>query len=86
MGALYTQLSLKECRKGEDWLHAKVPIREMVRVLKRHKLTIHREIKRKSWADDAFPRKYAGYFGHAAQLRTQKRRSIQKADPTSRAL
>jgi IS30 family transposase len=49
-------------------------------------LTIHREIKRKSWADDAFPRKYAGYFGHAAQLRTQKRRSIQKADPTSRAL
>lgn len=45
MGTAYTQLSLKERRKIEDWWHAKVPVREMVRVLKRHKSTIHREIK-----------------------------------------
>ncbi len=86
MGTAYTQLSLKERRIIEDWWHAKVPVREMARVLKRHKSTIHREIKRNFWADDAFPKKYAGYFGHAAQLRTQKRRSVQKTDPASRAL
>ena len=46
MGAVYTQLSLKERRRIEDWWHAKVPVREMARVLKRSKSTIHREIKR----------------------------------------
>ena len=78
MGTVYTQLSLRERRRIEDWWHAKVPVREMARVLKRSKSTIHREIKRNFWADDAFPKKYAGYFGHAAQLRTDKRRSVQR--------
>ena len=76
MGAVYTQISLQERRKIESWWHAKVPVREMARVLKRHKSTIFREIKRNSWADDAFPKKYAGYFGHAAQLQTDKHRSL----------
>ena len=31
MGAAYTQLSLKERRRIEDWWHAKVPVREMAR-------------------------------------------------------
>ena len=78
MGTAYTQLSLKERRRIEDWWHAKVPVREMAGVLNRHKSTIHREIRRNFWADDAFPKKYAGYFGHAAQLRTAKRRSVQR--------
>ena len=78
MGAVYTQLSLQERRKIEGWWHAKVPVREMARALKRHKSTIFREIKRNFWADDAFPKKYAGYFGHAAQLQTDKRRSVQR--------
>lgn len=78
MGTVYTQLSLKERRRIEDWWHAKVPVREMARVLNRSKSTIHREIKRNFWADDAFPKKYAGYFGHAAHLQTQKRRSVQR--------
>ncbi len=34
MGAVYTQLSLSERRKIENWWHAKVPVREMARVLK----------------------------------------------------
>ena len=76
MGAVCTQLSLQERRKTESWWHAKVPVAEMARVLKRHKSTIFREIKRNFWADDAFPKKYAGYFGHAAQLRTDQRRSV----------
>lgn len=50
----------------------------MARVLKRHKSTIFREIKRNFWADDAFPKKYAGYFGMAAHQRTQQRRSKQR--------
>ncbi len=78
MGAVYSQLSLSERRKIEKWWHAKVPVREMARVLNRHKSTIFREIKRNFWADDAFPKKYAGHFGHAAQLQTDKRRSVQR--------
>ncbi len=33
MGAVYTQLSLRERRRIEDWWHAKVPVTEVVRVL-----------------------------------------------------
>ena len=50
----------------------------MARVPKRHKSTIFREINRNFWSDDAFPNKYAGYFGQAAHLQTQKRRSVQR--------
>ena len=78
MGAVYTQPSLKERRRIEDLWHARVPVREMARVLKRSKSTIHREIKRNFWSDDAFPKKYAGYFGSAAQLQSQRRRSVQR--------
>ncbi len=78
MGAVYTQLSLRKRRRIEDWWHAKVPVREMARVLKRSKSTIHREIKRIFWVDEAFPKRYAGYFGHAAQLQTIERRSVQR--------
>ena len=78
MGTFYTQLSLQERRRIEDWWLAKVPVAEMARVLKRHKTTIFREIKRNFWADDAFPKKYGGYFGMAAHQRTQRRRSTQR--------
>ncbi|MFA8387473.1 MAG: helix-turn-helix domain-containing protein [Pelagibaca sp.] len=57
MGAVYTQLSLQERRKIEDWWHAKVPVREMARALKRHKSTIFREIKRNFWADESLPKR-----------------------------
>lgn len=69
MGTVYTQLSLQERRRIEDWWLAKVPVAEMSRVLKRHKSTIFREIKRNFWSDDALPKKYAGYFGIAAHQR-----------------
>jgi IS30 family transposase len=60
MGAVYTQLSLQERRKIESWWHAKVPVREMARVLKRSKATIHREIKRNYFSDECMP-KWAQY-------------------------
>lgn len=78
MGTVYTQLSMQESRRIEDWWLAKVPVAEMARVLKRHKSTIFREIKRNFWADDSLPKKYAGYFGMAAHQRTQQRRSTQR--------
>ena len=77
-GSRYAQLSLQERRNFESWWHAKVPVREMARVLKRHKSTVFREIKRNFWADDAFPKMYVGYIGHAGQLQTEKRRSVQR--------
>ena len=46
MGAVYTQLSLEERRRIERWRHAKVPVNEMTRVLKRCRSTIFRELKR----------------------------------------
>ena len=78
MGTDYKQRSFHERRRIEDWWLAKVPVAEMVRVLKRHKSTIFREIKRNFWADEVFPKKYAGYVGMAAQKRTHKRRSKQR--------
>ncbi len=68
-----TELDLREQRTIENWWHAKAPVREIARVLRRHKSTIFREIKRNFWADDALPKKYAEYFGHASQLQTNKR-------------
>ncbi len=82
MGAINTQLSIQERRRIEDWWHAKVPVMEMARVLRRHKSTIFREIKRNFWADDAFPKKYAGYFGMAAHQTTEAINTAQ-ADPAS---
>ena len=35
MGAVYTQLSIEGRRRIERWRHAKVPVREMARVLQR---------------------------------------------------
>ncbi len=46
MGAIYTQLSMQERRRIEDWWRAKVPVAEMARALKHYKSTIFRDIKR----------------------------------------
>jgi len=37
MGTVYSQLSIEERHRIERWSHAKVPVREMARVLKRPK-------------------------------------------------
>lgn len=77
MGAVYSQLSIEERRRIERWRHAKVPVREMARVLKRSKATIHREIKRNFFSDPCLP-KCDGYYGAAAQLMTADRRARQR--------
>ena len=45
MGAVYKQLSITERRKIERWRHAKVPVNEMARALKRCRSPIFRELK-----------------------------------------
>ena len=64
MGAVYAQLSVKERVQIERWKLAKVPVREMARVLQRSKATIYREIKRNWFSDECLPG-YDGYYGAA---------------------
>ena len=61
----HTELDLRERRTIEYMLNAKCSVDEIAAEIGRHRSTIHREIKRNFWADDAFPKKYAGYFAHA---------------------
>jgi len=77
MGARYAQLSLEERRKIERWRHAKVSVNEMARVLKRHRSTIFRELKRNHFFDAELP-KVVGYFGVAAHSMTRDRRTRQR--------
>lgn len=59
MSGSYEQLNIEERRKIECWLNAKVPVREMARVLKCTKATLYRELKRNYCVDESLP-KYAG--------------------------
>lgn len=74
MGAVYSQLSITERRKIERWRHAKVPVDEIARVLKRSRSTIFRELKRNFFSDESMP-KHDGYYGDAAHLMKAKRRA-----------
>jgi IS30 family transposase len=69
MGTTYTQLSIIE-----RWRHAKVPVDEMARVLKRCRSTIFRALRRNHFSDESMP-KHDGYYGAAAQLMTADRRA-----------
>jgi IS30 family transposase len=74
MGAVYKQLSITERRRIERWRHAKVPVDEMARVLKRCRSTIFRELKRNFFSDESMP-KCDGYYGAAAHLMQADRRA-----------
>ncbi|WP_416153258.1 helix-turn-helix domain-containing protein [Sulfitobacter sp. OXR-159] len=67
MGAVYSQLSITERREIERWRHAKVPVDEMARVMKRCRSMIFRELKRNHFPDENIPG-CDGYHGAAAQL------------------
>ena len=77
MGAVYKQLSITERRKIERWRHAKVPVNEMARVLKRCRSTIFRELKRNHFTDESLPG-CDGYYGAAAHLMQAERRSRER--------
>ena len=85
MGAVYDQLSITERRKIERWRHAKVPVDEMARVLKRCRSTIFRElrstifreIKRNHFSDESMPG-CDGYYGAAAHMMQADRRARER--------
>ena len=56
MSGSYKQLNIEERRKIERWLNAKVPVRQMARMLKRWKATLYRELKRNYFVDRSLPR------------------------------
>ncbi|WP_174827346.1 helix-turn-helix domain-containing protein [Ruegeria sp. HKCCA5929] len=68
---------MEERRRIERWRHASVPVREMARVLKRSKATIHREIKRNFFSDSCLP-KCDGYYGASAHRKAADRRARQR--------
>lgn len=74
MGTTYTQLSITERRRIERRRHAKVPVGEIARVLRRCRSTIFRELRRNRFSDESMP-KHDGYYGAAAQLMTADRRA-----------
>ena len=67
MGTVYKQLSITERRRIERWRHAKVPVDEMARVLRRCRSTMSRELKRNYFSDESMP-KCDGYYGAATHL------------------
>ncbi|MBB3712005.1 IS30 family transposase [Limimaricola variabilis] len=73
MGRVYAQLTLEERRKIERWRHARVSVNEMARVLRRHRSTIFRELKRNRFEDNELPH-LSGYYGMLAQKRAAERR------------
>ncbi len=77
MGAVSKQLSITERRRIERWRHAKVPVDEVARVLKRCRLTTFCELKRNHFSDESMP-KCDGYFGVAVQLSTADCRAKQR--------
>ncbi|SDX82851.1 transposase, IS30 family [Ruegeria halocynthiae] len=77
MGTVYSQLSIEERRRIERWRHARVPVREMARVLKRSKATINRELKRNYFSDPCLP-KCDGYYCASAHRKAADRRARQR--------
>nr|WP_253283282.1 IS30 family transposase [Ruegeria sp. HKCCD7559] len=71
------QLSIEERRRIERWRQAEVPVREMARVLKCSKATIHREIKRNFFSDPCLP-KCDSYYGASAHRKAADRRVRQR--------
>jgi len=73
MGAVYSQLSITERRKIERWKHAKVPVNEMARVLKRCRSTIFRALKRNHFSDENMPRCDGSYAAAAHMMQADRR-------------
>ena len=70
----HTELDLRERRKIEDILVAKVPVGKIAAEIGRHRSTIYREIERNSYVDDELP--YLNdYYGVTAQRYALARRA-----------
>ncbi len=70
----HSEPDLRDRRKIEDMLRAKVPVNEIAVALGRHRSTIYREIRRNRFVDAELPY-LTGYWGVVAQDRAVARRA-----------
>lgn len=70
----HTELDLRERRRIEDMLNAKMPVNEIATEIGRHRSTVYREIKRNDFRDDELPY-LNGYYGVNAQRSAEARRA-----------
>ena len=69
----HTELDLRERRRSEDMLKAKMSIGRIACELGRHRSSVYREIKRNRFVDDELPY-LNGYYGVVAQKTASSRR------------
>lgn len=73
-----SQLNLADRRRLFHFVERKLPIKEMARELGRHRSTIYREIRRKTFHDRELP-DYSGYFPTVAdEIRKERRQRLRK--------
>ncbi|MGN7805771.1 IS30 family transposase [Ensifer sp. 22521] len=73
-----SQLNLADRRRLFHFVERKLPIKEMAREVGRHRSTIYREIRRKTFHDRELP-DYSGYFPTVAdEIRKERRQRLRK--------
>ena len=70
----HTELDLRERRRIEDMLNAKMPVSKIAAELGRHRSSVYREIKRNGFVDKE-PPYLSGYYGLVAQKSASGRRA-----------
>lgn len=73
----HSELDLRDRRKIDDMLRAKVPVNEVAVALCRHRFTIYREIRRNRFVDAELPY-LTGYGGVVAQDKAVARRRARR--------
>ncbi len=72
----HKELDLRERRRIEDLLNAKLPVSTIAAEIGRHRSTVYREIKRNAFAADTEEVAYLdGYYGMVAQRKAADRRA-----------
>jgi transposase, IS30 family len=68
----HAELRLRERRRIEDMLNAKIAVNKIAAEIVRHRATVYREIKCNRFVGNELP-KLNGYYGMTAQRTAQKR-------------
>ena len=73
----HIELDLEERRQLYNLLNTKMSISEIAEIMRRHKSTLYREIKRNFWHDEEVP-KASGYYPVTANDMAHERRARQR--------
>ncbi|WP_254884994.1 helix-turn-helix domain-containing protein [Salipiger sp. HF18] len=73
----HEELDLRERRRIEDLLNAKLPVSRIAAEIGRHRSTVYREIRRNWFSYECLPG-YDGYYGGAAHQKATSRRARQR--------